>query len=107
MTCAGQLDTVVVGHRHDNVLIGVVPADKSKPVVFEFRTDHPSGEDAFCETKVDIGLDARDCVGAEGEHIAGCKVIKGCSGFSAYDGDCDAFHFYWDNRQKKLTYWRL
>lgn len=107
VVCSGQPSTIMVGHRRNNVLIGIVPAAHSKPIVFEFRGDNPVGQDAFCEPKVRLVPEPRDCIGAEDVRIKGCKVLKGCSAFGAYDDDCDAFHFYWDNRKKKLVYWRL
>ncbi len=107
VVCSGNPSTIMVGHRRNNVLIGIVPDAHSKPIVFEFRGDNSVGQDAFCEPKVRLVPEPRDCIGAGDVRIEGCKVVKGCSAFGAYDDVCDAFHFYWDNRKKQLAYWRL
>lgn len=108
VTCDGKLDLVIIGQKGSMGVVAVVPGvDKpGKPIIGEFPTGHPQTQDGFCGKRLKLYLEPRDCLWEDGR-IEGCKVVKGCKAFRVDDGDCDAFHFYWDNKAKQLTYNRL
>jgi hypothetical protein len=106
VTCDGKADTVVVGHKKDVVLIGVVSSSELKPSIIEFAIGTNS-QDAFSGSKVHVGKEPRDCMTGDDIPLDGCKPVRGCSGFRADDDLTDGFHFYWDNDRKALTWWRL
>jgi len=108
-TCSGASEKVFVGHTKNRVWIGVASSgDGKKPIIADFPAGtHPTDQDAFCAERVTIDKEPRDCLGEGDTPLPGCKRIKQCIAFRVYDGECDSFHFYWDNRRKQLTYWRL
>lgn len=111
VTCNGKPDTIIVGRRHRAVLIGVVSESEQgkpkTPIIVEFPTNHPIGQNAFCGTDVHIEKERLVCKTGDGVPLAGCRPVRGCSAFRADDGECDSFHFYWDSKRKALTWWRL
>ena len=107
VTCDGQPDTVLVGHRDDAVWLGVV--QKSKPVsdaplVVKFAIG-AKDQGAFCANPVKITRESLVCDN-EGGKLPGCLKVEGCSAFTVAEETCDPFHFYWDNDRKSLTWWR-
>lgn len=108
-TCSGVSEKVFAGYTKNRVWIGVVSSgDEKKPIVADFPAGtQPIGQDAFCAERVTVAKEPRDCLDGEDTPLPGCKRIKQCVAFRVYDGECDGFHFYWDNRRKRLTYWRL
>ena len=108
VTCDGKPDLVIVGQKRSMGVVAVVPnvGSPEKPIVSEFPTDGANQQDGFCGRSLKVYLEPRDCRW-ENDPISGCKVVKGCKAFRVDDGDCDAFHFYWNNKAKQLTYNRL
>jgi hypothetical protein len=108
VTCDGKPDLVIIGQKGSMGVVAVVPGvDKpGKPTIGEFPTGRAALQDGFCGRRLKVYLEPRNCTWEDGP-IEGCKVVKGCKAFRVDDGGCDAFHFYWDNTTKELTYNRL
>lgn len=106
-TCDGVPDNVFAGYTKNRVWIGLVSSrGKKKPIVADFPAGTRASQDAFCAAPVKINKEPRDCLGEGDTSLPGCKRAKRCVAFRVYDGECDSFHFYWDNERKRLTYWR-
>ena len=109
VSCDGSPEKIVLGHRGNDVVIGVVPTNRSgnaKVQLFNFPATNTIGQDAFCGGEVHLGSGPLMCRSEDGP-LDGCRPKRHCKSFDAYDGECDAFHFYWDSKRKRLTYWRL
>jgi hypothetical protein len=106
VTCDGKPDKLFVGHKRGEVLIGIVPGGRHKPILFQIPSTNTLGRDAFCGGDVRLSIGPLDCRSSDGP-IEGCRRARECKGFDAYDGECDAFDFYWDGKRRRLTYWRL
>lgn len=108
VTCDGGSDFVVVAREADSVWLGVVPGRlgpaSSKPITMRFAIGS-ARQDSFCASPVRIESYPIECEGDE-EKLPGCKPVKGCSGFSVIDDECDSIHVYWDSDQKTLSWWR-
>lgn len=107
-TCDNVPDSVVAGYTKDHVWIGLVSSrGKKKPIVVNFPAGSHANQDAFCASPVKINKERRDCLGEGDTPLPGCRRAKRCVAFRVYDGECDSFHFYWDDERKRLAYWRL
>jgi hypothetical protein len=109
--CDGKPDTVAAGYaKGPTVWIGVVSASKdagsNRLRLFHFPAFETANEDAFCSAPVMISTSKLDCKVEDGR-LPGCRTQHDCSEFAVVDGQCDSFHFYWDSRHHKLSYWRL
>jgi hypothetical protein len=110
VTCDGVADTIVIGReKQDSAWIGIIRGVKGsqtpKPITMKFAVGtHSQG--SFCAIPVSISTGPIECNDEETGELPGCKRVKGCSDFSVTDEECDSFNFYWDNSQKKLTWWR-
>lgn len=108
VTCDGKPDLVIVGQKGAMGVVAVVPGlDRpGKPIIGEYPTGRNDLQDGFCEARLKVFLEPRNCQWEDG-FIPGCKVVKGCKAFRVGGEECDAFHFYWDTKAKQLTYNRL
>jgi hypothetical protein len=59
-------------------------------------------EDALCSKRAKISLEPlEENEGPKPEHPR-----KG-QGINLHDGQCDAFHIYWNPKERTFEYWRL
>lgn len=108
VTCDGRTDAVMVGYEAAAVWIGLVPtraapgAPKATAFRFPIARDDQGG---FCAKPVRLELRAQSCENEDGA-LPNCTPVAGCLAVSAYDDDCDGFHFFWDSVERRLTWWR-
>lgn len=107
----GGDDFALSGVRKDRFMVGIVRgtinADSqadSRPDSRVWTLDFPwdGGEDALCSKKAKIVLEPLE----ENEGPKPGHPRKGM-GINLSDDRCDAFHIYWDPREKTFAYWRL
>jgi hypothetical protein len=87
----GKPDTVVVYEGTVSVTVRVRFADPARaPQTFRFAVD-PGREDAVCRLPVRLSAESTPRSGR---------------GFALVDGACDAIHFEWDRRTRRVEWWR-
>ncbi len=106
----GTPDYALAGIRGDRFVVGIVrgpltaggaagEAD-SQAWTLDFPWD--GEEDALCSKKAKITLEPlEENEGPKPEHPR-----KG-QGINLHDGECDAFHIYWNPKERTFEYWRL
>jgi len=110
VTCDGKPDVILFGtskfdSKFATIWMGVVSGKNGKPQVMRFP-EARADELAFDTPPTRISVYPLDCEGPEGP-LDGCRIHKGCKEFSFDSGETDAFHFYWDDRHKRVEWWRL
>jgi hypothetical protein len=111
VTCDGKPDVVIFGtspisgSSQRTIWMGMVPGGGDKAQVMRFPEAGVS-EDAFDTPPTRISIYPLNCEGEDGP-FDGCRPRKGCKEFSFDSGETDPFHFYWDDRHKRLGWWRL
>lgn len=94
----GTPDSALSGVQGERFLVGIVAG--SQAWTLEFPWD--GGEDALCSKGAKISTEPlEENEGPKAEHPP-----KGL-GINLHDGQCDAFHIYWNPKLKKFEYWRL
>ena len=81
------------------IVHGPVVAD-SRVWTLEFPMD--GGEDALCSRNARMALEPLE----ENEGPKAAHPRKG-KGINLSDGQCDAFHIYWNPEENDFEYWRL
>jgi hypothetical protein len=99
----GTPDYALAGTQDDQFVVGIVRgplAANSQAWTLAFPWD--SEEDALCSKNAKITLEPlEENEGPKPEHPR-----KGL-GINLHDGECDAFHIYWNPKSKDFEYWRL
>ena len=99
----GTPDFALTGLQGDRFVVGIVhgPASSdSQAWTLDFPWD--GEEDALCSKKAKISPEPlEENEGPKPEHPR-----KGL-GINLHDGQCDAFHIYWNPQSKDFEYWRL
>jgi len=99
----GGEDYAAAGVRKDRFVVGIVhgPVSAGSRV---WTLDFPVNgeEDALCSAKAKISLEPLE----ENEGPKPGHPRKGM-GINLSDDQCDAFHIYWDPKEKDFQYWRL
>jgi hypothetical protein len=105
VTCDGKPDIVMFGVGHRSVWMGMVPGGAGKPLAIRFPYPAES-QDGFSDRPKRIGFYPFNCVTDAAGRLAGCRQFRGCMAFDLDDGETDPFNFYWDDRHKRLDWWR-
>lgn len=106
--CDGKRDFVFIAQSSNAASVGVVLGRKTNRVtVLTFAVDS-SDQDSLCAVPVSIepeplDYDPTDAVGK----LPGFVRSKSGTAFVLSDGECDPFHFYWNNKDGRLDWWRL
>jgi hypothetical protein len=99
----GGEDFALTGTRKDHFVVAIVHgpvAGNGRFWTLDFPWD--GGEDALCSKHAKITLEPlAENPGPKAEHPA-----QG-TGINLHDGQCDAFHIYWNPAEKKFEWWRL
>lgn len=99
----GTPDYAFAGTRGDRFVVGIVQGPlkaDSRAWTLDFPWD--GEEDALCSKNAKITLEPlEENEGPKPEHPK-----KGL-GINLQDGECDAFHIYWNPKLKDFEYWRL
>lgn len=102
----GTPDYALAGTQGDRFVVGIVQGPvtggraNSQVWTLEFPWD--GDEDALCSKDAKITLERlEENEGPKPEHPG-----KGL-GINLNDGECDAFHIYWNPKSKNFEYWRL
>lgn len=102
----GTPDYAVAGTQDDRFVVGIVhgplPANIADSRSWTLGFPWDGQEDALCTKNAKITLEPlEENEGPKPEHPR-----KGL-GINVYDGECDAFHIYWNPKSKDFEYWRL
>jgi hypothetical protein len=106
--CDGKPDRAVLTQDSRKVTVRVSFADRlHRPARHVFPVS-AGLQGAVCAVPVRIAVESLDYDPKEavGE-IPGFVRSKSCKGFVLSDDRCDALHFYWNHRSKRLEWWRL
>lgn len=102
----GTPDYALAGLKGDRFVVGIVQGPvtaggaDSRSWTLGFPWD--GEEDALCSKKAKISLEPlEENEGPKPEHPR-----KG-QGINLHDGQCDAFHIYWNPKERTFEYWRL
>jgi hypothetical protein len=99
----GTPDYALAGTQEDHFVVGIVHGplkSDSQAWTLDFAWD--GEEDALCSKNAKITLEPlEENEGPKPEHP------KKGQGINLYDGECDAFHIYWNPKTKEFEYWRL
>lgn len=102
----GTPDYALAGTREDHFVVGIVqgplPANTGDSRAWTLAFPWDGQEDALCSRNAKITPEPlEENEGPKPEHPK-----KGL-GINLYDGECDAFHIYWNPKSKDFEYWRL
>jgi hypothetical protein len=102
----GTPDYALAGTQDDHFVVGIVqgpvPANIGDSQAWTLDFPWDGEEDALCSKNAKITLESlEENEGPKPEHPR-----KG-QGINLYDGECDAFHIYWNPKSKDFEYWRL
>jgi hypothetical protein len=99
----GTQDYALAGTRDDQFVVGIVQGPvKTDSRAWTLAFPWDGQEDALCSKNAKITLEPlEENEGPKPEHPR-----KGL-GLNLYDGECDAFHIYWNPQVKDFEYWRL
>jgi hypothetical protein len=99
----GTPDYALAGTRNDHFVVGIVHGPvKTDSAVWTLDFPWDGEEDALCSRNAKITLEPlEENEGPKPEHPK-----KGL-GINLHDGECDAFHIYWNPKSKEFEYWRL
>lgn len=95
----GEEELVLVGRGGSDVFIGVAPAKPdatSRAWMVRFGVA-ANRQDALCGSDVTLAAETPE---------PPAVTAKGARGVRVDDGECDAFHIYWDPTGEKLRWWR-
>ena len=86
VTCDGIPDAVVLGHRKDEVWVGVVSgASGETPRAISMRLHVGNhSQDSLCQLPVRLETYPIECENENG-YLPGCRRIKSCQAFSVID----------------------
>ncbi|MFC4526353.1 hypothetical protein ISN76_18970 [Dyella halodurans] len=85
----------------------ILGAQEHRVITRTFRIGGQSQSD-LCSGPVSITVESLDYDPMdEPGAIGGFRRSKAGVSFALVDGECDAFHFYWDVAKKDLAWWRL
>jgi len=108
VTCDGKADLIAIGRDGTSLWIGVVPSGPKgklgKPLVSRWEIGG-ARQDRFCAMPVRVETYHHTCESESGA-LEGCKPNKRCMDFSVIDDACDPFNFYWNNQERRFTWWR-
>lgn len=105
VTCDGKPDRVVFGVSEKKVWVGLIPGG-GRAQAGSFPMQVPN-QDAFCDVPKYMNVSPLRCETEASGKLDGCRQVRGCKEFAVDGGDCDNFHFYWNSRDHRLSYWRL
>jgi hypothetical protein len=101
----GVADVAVGGSRGDRYVVGIVAGpmrEGAKVWALEFAMGE-GHQDALCSLQVRM-------VGekvTEEAFVGAARLPAGSRGIALHDDLCDAFHIYWDAKQRRFRWWRL
>ncbi|HTX60624.1 MAG TPA: hypothetical protein VMH02_13220 [Verrucomicrobiae bacterium] len=104
----GVPDRVTLTQGNGEAIVRVAFAARSHPAQrFSFPVD-PGREDAVCALPVRLRAESLDYdpAPALGAALEGFVRSKTAHGFALVDERCDAIHFYWNHRTRRLAWWR-
>lgn len=100
----GVPDFAMLGRGKYHFVVGIVqgPANAQGGKVWTLDFPWHGGEDALCSKRAQITLESL----AENEGPEEDQPRTG-QGVNLSDDRCDAFHIYWNPRQRRFDWWRL
>jgi hypothetical protein len=102
----GRVDFAALGTSPSEALVGFVLATApAAPVIFSFKRDATS-QGALCGDPASADLTVEPTAPGDDDAPASARgsANSGRSGARLDDGECDAFHFYFDG--KAVRWWR-
>jgi hypothetical protein len=99
----GQTDYALGGVKKGRYVLGIVqgpPATGSRHWTLDFGVNEEDQE-SLCSLQAKLTVEELDRSGGEDDMAAQAK------GLSLHDDRCDAFHIYWNTREKRYEWWRL
>jgi hypothetical protein len=106
--CDGNADYAFLAQTPSSAFVGLVRG-KPKSVVAMLKFEASPGSQgglyylpAIIEVE-SLDYDPTDAVGP----LPGFFRSQSCTGSRISGGECDSFHFYWDKRTSRLSWWRL
>ena len=104
----GRRDAAIMGIYRQRVFVGVVLSTsprKLKTEVLAFGIGTHS-TDSICELPAKLTVESLECSPLDAP-LPGCRSSSKAVGLALHGGECDPIHFYWDQQNKKLAWWRL
>ena len=99
----GRDDYALGGVKGDRYVVGIVqgpPGSGSRHWTLDFGVAEEDQE-SLCSLHPKLAVEELDRSGGEDDMAAKAK------GLSLHDDRCDAFHIYWNTREKRYEWWRL
>jgi hypothetical protein len=99
----GQTDYALGGVKKGRYVVGIVqgpPATGARYWTLDFGVSEEDQE-SLCSLQAKLTVEELDRSGGEDDMAAHAK------GLSLHDDRCDAFHIYWNTREKRYEWWRL
>ncbi|HYG65302.1 MAG TPA: hypothetical protein VEL74_22160 [Thermoanaerobaculia bacterium] len=99
----GKEDYALGGVKGDRYVLGIVqgpPGSGSRHWTLDFGVAEEDQE-SLCSLQAQLAVEDLDRKGSEGEMAANAKGLR------LHDDRCDAFHIFWNTREKRYEWWRL
>lgn len=99
----GKADSALGGMKGDRYVLGIVqgpPAAGSRHWTLDFGVAEEDQE-SLCSLQVKLSVEELDRSAGDGDMAAKAKGLR------LHDDRCDAFHIYWNTREKRYDWWRL
>jgi len=103
VTCDRRPDRIALGYGPDgSAWIGLLPYG-AKPISLSFPIGK-QGSGSFCKAPLALATAQIPCSDEPDRQLPSCQEVKGCLSFSVLDAGCDAMHFFWDAKRRRLVW---
>ena len=104
--CYGRLDVVQLGHRTDEVIVGIVSAPGREAQVLTFAVS-AGPQQAICAEPAHLAWESlADGPPEDIGPIPGYPTSNSCKGLELSGGECDSVHVFWNSNTRRFDSWR-